>query len=77
MATRTAIIGGLKSYRQVVAEQVDALVGVVNGCIRAGVKPDLRVYLEREAVSGHDVRMRRRPLVFDCEMEHLRRYPVC
>ena len=42
-----------------------------------GVKPDLRVYLEREAVSGHDDRMRRRPLVFDCEMEHLRRYPVC
>ena len=42
-----------------------------------GVIPDLRVYLEREAVSGHDDRMRMRPLLFDCEMEHLRRYPVC
>ena len=29
----------------------------MNGCIRAGVMPDLRVYLEREAVSGHDDRM--------------------
>ena len=51
---------GLKSYRQAVVEQVDALVGVVNGCIIPRIMPDLRVYLDREAVSGHDDRMRMR-----------------
>ena len=68
---------GLKSYRQAVVEKVDALVGVRE-----------RMYQCRgnagfTGVSGEGGGQRARrqdedeALLFDCDMEHLRRYPVC
>lgn len=52
---------------------MDDAGGVVDGCISTGVMPDLRAYLHRTAVSGHDDRTGSLALWFACEMERRRR----
>lgn len=56
-----------------VSERVDDDGGVVDGCISTGVMPDLRAYMDRAALSGHDDRTGSMALWFACEMERLRR----
>ena len=59
---------GLAACWQAVAERIDADGGVVDGCISTGVMPDLRAYLNRTALSGHDDRTGSLALWFACEM---------
>ena len=55
------------------SERIDDDGGVVDGCISTGVMPDMRAYLDRAALSGHDDRTGSMALWFACEMERLRR----
>ena len=64
---------GLALCWRAVSERVDDAGGVVDGCISTGVMPDLRAYLHRTAVSGHDDRTGSLALWFACEMERRRR----
>ena len=59
---------GLNACWRAVSERVDAAGGVVDGCISTGVMPDMRAYLNRTAVSGHDDRTGSMALWFACEM---------
>ena len=59
---------GLNACWRAVSERVDDAAGVVDGCISTGVMPDLRAYLNRTAVSGHDDRTGSMALWFACEM---------
>ena len=59
---------GLNACWRAVSERVDDAGGVVDGCISTGVMPDLRAYLNRTAVSGHDDRTGSMALWFACEM---------
>ncbi len=59
---------GLKACWRAVSERVDDSGGVVDGCISTGVMPDMRAYLNRAAVSGHDDRTGGMALWFACEM---------
>ena len=64
---------GVESCWRAVSERIDEDGGVVDGCISTGVMPDLRAYLDRAALSGHDDRTGSMALWFACEMERLRR----
>ena len=59
---------GLNACWRAVSERVDDSGGVVDGCISTGVMPDMRAYLNRTAVSGHDDRTGSMALWFACEM---------
>ncbi len=59
---------GLNACWRAVAERIDGDGGVVDGCISTGVMPDMRAYLNRTAVSGHDDRTGSMALWFACEM---------
>ncbi len=64
---------GLEACWRAVSERVDDDGGVVDGCISTGVMPDMRAYLDRAALSGHDDRTGSMALWFACEMERFRR----
>lgn len=64
---------GVESCWRAVSERIDDDGGVVDGCISTGVMPDMRAYLDRAALSGHDDRTGSMALWFACEMERLRR----
>ena len=64
---------GVNACWRAVSERIDDAGGVVDGCISTGVMPDLRAYLDRAALSGHDDRTGSMALWFACEMERLRR----
>ena len=64
---------GVESCWRAVSERIDENGGVVDGCISTGVMPDMRAYLDRAALSGHDDRTGSMALWFACEMERLRR----
>ena len=55
------------------SERISDEGGVVDGCVSTGVMPDMRAYLDRVALSGHDDRTGSMALWFACEMERLRR----
>ena len=59
---------GLAACWRAVSERIDDAGGVVDGCISTGVMPDMRAYLNRTAVSGHDDRTGSMALWFACEM---------
>lgn len=59
---------GLNACWRAVSERVDDDGDVVDGCISTGVMPDMRSYLNRTAVSGHDDRTGSMALWFACEM---------
>ena len=59
---------GLNACWRAVTERVDDGGGVVDGCVSTGVMPDMRAYLNRTAVSGHDDRTGSMALWFACEM---------
>lgn len=59
---------GLNACWRAVSERIDDAGGVVDGCISTGVMPDMRAYLNRTAVSGHDDRTGSMALWFACEM---------
>ena len=59
---------GLNACWRAVSERVDDDGGVVDGCVSTGVMPDMRAYLNRTAVSGHDDRTGSMALWFACEM---------
>ena len=59
---------GLNACWRAVLERVDDAGGVVDGCVSTGVMPDMRAYLNRTAVSGHDDRTGSMALWFACEM---------
>ena len=61
-------LAGLNACWRAVSERVDDDGGVVDGCVSTGVMPDLRAYLNRAAVSGHDDRTGSMALWFACEM---------
>ncbi|MBI4219442.1 MAG: glycoside hydrolase family 88 protein [Chloroflexi bacterium] len=54
-----------------VAERIDAKGGVVSVCAGTGFQPDLRSYLDRPAISGHDDRGGALALWFATEMGRL------
>ena len=64
---------GVESCWRALSERIDDEGGVVDGCISTGVMPDMRAYLDRAALSGHDDRTGSMALWFACEMERLRR----
>ena len=64
---------GVEACWRAVSERIDEDGGVVDGCISTGVMPDMRAYLDRAALSGHDDRTGSMALWFACEMERLRR----
>ena len=64
---------GVEACWRAVSERIGDDGGVVDGCISTGVMPDLRAYLDRAALSGHDDRTGSMALWFACEMERLRR----
>lgn len=64
---------GVEACWRAVSERIDEEGGVVDGCISTGVMPDMRAYLDRQALSGHDDRTGSMALWFACEMERLRR----
>ena len=59
---------GLNACWRAVSERIDDDAGVVDGCVSTGVMPDMRAYLNRTAVSGHDDRTGSMALWFACEM---------
>ena len=59
---------GLNACWRAVSERIDDDGGVVDGCVSTGVMPDMRAYLNRTAVSGHDDRTGSMALWFACEM---------
>ena len=64
---------GVELCWRALSERIDDDGGVVDGCISTGVMPDMRAYLDRAALSGHDDRTGSMALWFACEMERLRR----
>ena len=64
---------GVESCWRALSERIDTEGGVVDGCVSTGVMPDMRAYLDRSALSGHDDRTGSMALWFACEMERLRR----
>ena len=64
---------GVEACWRALSERIDDDGGVVDGCISTGVMPDMRAYLDRAALSGHDDRTGSMALWFACEMERLRR----
>ena len=64
---------GAEACWRALSERIDDEGGVVDGCISTGVMPDMRAYLDRTAVNGHDDRTGSLALWFACEMERLRR----
>ena len=64
---------GVEACWRALSERIDDEGGVVDGCISTGVMPDMRAYLDRAALSGHDDRTGSMALWFACEMERLRR----
>ena len=64
---------GVELCWRAVSERIDDDGGVVDGCISTGVMPDMRAYLDRAALSGHDDRTGSMALWFACEMERLRK----
>ncbi len=58
---------------QAVSERTDNAGNVVDGCAGTGVRPSLRDYLDREAISGFDHRTGSMALWFAVEMERLSR----
>ncbi len=59
---------GLNACWRALSERIDDAGNVVDGCISTGVMPDVRAYLHRTAVNGHDDRTGSLALWFACEM---------